>query len=573
MLNGLKVLLRWVLALAILAGLGYGGWRLFGHLWASALLACHIGIGVLCLVISVWSWREAHRMPEQASYMAVLDAHTQQRWPAGLGMLPLIVGWVQFSLGGWLFFPLVMLTVSNLDEERPGTYRRIAMDLESSGIQFLLVPWMLALVLVAYAVEWHWPGQETPIRIFLGMCLANVALRHVLYSIGEVSFIDLLKRPSRNAYVLFLLIGAADFTTLLLCANGLFGWPEAGVLDPQTLWTLADSLWFGDLFELGRLLRAGQWPGAQEWTIGLAGALFNWTIIRSLWNFRRFARHDSDYVALARLKAHQGDVAAAMDLLKQVKSFVPDFHALRAALNVQLASLADAWEDTVRALDPGMRDNADNRFLVLHREAAGFDLPRPLLADLVRFGMARGAGDFAVYPALNGLMSDAEGMQLAAGIFQDETAQQEYRICFALFLMRGGRRDEAEALLGDVDVAGDREFLRAAMVLLFIQLGRLEKGVADMAERRRVLDAWTAGHIDPMTRALGALAATTDLRFLAGDLHLLRDWAEEYGSAYQQAWRHREQEVRRALAGVPGASFNFAVHDAMKRQQNAEARG
>ena len=572
MLNGLKVLLRWVLALAILAGLGYVGWRLFGHLWASALLACHIGIGMLVLVTMVWGWRGARRLPAHAAYMATLDVRAQQRWPAGLGMLPIIVSWLQSAVGGWLIVPLVMLTVSDLDEERPGTYRRIALDTESSGIQFLLAPWMLALVLVAYAVEWHWPGQEAPIRIFLGMCLANVALRHVLYSIGEVSFIDLLKRPSRNAYVLFLLIGAADFSTLLLCANGLFVWPEGQVLDPRALWTLADALWFGDLFELGRLLRAGEWPAAQEWTIGLAGALFNWTIIRSLWNFRRFARHDSDYVALARLKALRGDVAAAMDLLKQVKSFVPDFHALRAALNVQLASLADAWEDTVRALDPGMRDNADNRFLVLHREAARFALPAPLLADLVRFGMARGAGDFAVYPALNGLMSDAEGMQLAAEIFDNEAAQQEYLICFALFLMRGGRRDEAEALLGGREIPGDREFLRAAMVVLFSQLGRLEPGSGDMADRRRVLDAWSAAHIDPMTSALAALTATTDLRFLAPDLHLLRDWAEEYGSAYQQAWRHREQEARRALAGVPGASFSFAVHDAMKRLQNAEAR-
>ena len=186
--------------------------------------------------------------------------------------------------------------------------------------------------------------------------------------------------------------------------------------------------------------------------------------------------------------------------------------------------------------------------------------------------MAQGARDFALYPALNALMSDVEGMHLAAEMLDEETAGQEYPVCFALFLMRCGRRDEAEALLDRTEVAGEREFLRAAMVLLFIRLGRLDKGEADMAERRRVLDGWTAGHIDPMTRALGVLATTSDLRFVAADLHLVRGWAEEFGSAYQQAWRHREQEVRRAMAGVPGASFNFAVHDAMKRLQSAEAK-
>ena len=125
----------------------------------------------------------------------------------------------------------------------------------------------------------------------------------------------------------FLGIALLDFASLSLASTVLLsGYPTTNTLVPA-LENAAKSIF---VFDQIKGILSGLQLSARQIVVGIAGVFFNGALLRSLLEFRRFRRNDSDYHWLAGRHNVLGRFADALTYLEKVESPVFETHSTRA---------------------------------------------------------------------------------------------------------------------------------------------------------------------------------------------------------------------------------------------------
>ncbi len=154
--------------------------------------------------------------------------------------------------------------------------------------------------------------------ITLGLMIASASFRHVSYIVGTVSLPAKLRRSAANTYALFLLVAAADFSTLILGLTALELGGKRGSIRWPALVKTGRELLQGE-GALWNVLK-GTRPSVHQLIVAFVGLLFSLALLKVLTEFREFKRRDEDYVWLAKTANVLGNFSDSLRYMRNVKS-------------------------------------------------------------------------------------------------------------------------------------------------------------------------------------------------------------------------------------------------------------
>lgn len=339
-----------LLVLGLLALAAYAIYHYLLPRWVGILFYAYIGCGLLIWVIGIFTvvseaGKSGNFKDDFTKMVQILAQKSDLN--ARLGRLREAIGGLGRILGSAIVWP-VDVGYGILESKRhPGmTQKQVNLRLGLSLLEHYYSLFALLAVVALLGLDRRGVKLGRYEDIVLAMLLASVTLRHIRYSIQTTPFPAHLRRVSANPYVAFLVIIAADFTTLVLALTAL---GRSGSVSAITL---------GDLWATGAQLLKAKEPlkvlqgtrlTEHQLLVGFVGLLFYLALLKTLTEFKEFKRTDGDYVWLATAANALGNFAAALRHLRKVESWNADARATEIVALLGVNEI-DAAEEKVGQL-------------------------------------------------------------------------------------------------------------------------------------------------------------------------------------------------------------------------------
>ncbi|HTR35097.1 MAG TPA: hypothetical protein VMH80_04305 [Bryobacteraceae bacterium] len=195
-------------------------------------------------------------------------------------------------------------------------------------------------------------GQYSTLVLIL--LVTSTSLRHLCYSIETTPLAVNLRRSRTNPYAAFLLIVAADYSTLVLALTCIFGAHKVSEVTLSDLWTMGTQLIHAE-DTLWRMFK-GTKLTPNEITIGVIGLLFYLALVKTLLEYKEFRRNDEDYVWLANAASRLGNFAAALRQLNNIHSWNAEAYSAKILALIGVNQVEEAEKQTQLLLEHQKKD-------------------------------------------------------------------------------------------------------------------------------------------------------------------------------------------------------------------------
>jgi hypothetical protein len=230
---------------AIGVGLVVGGYLTYLALktyWAPILFATNLFCGVAVTIASLVGISRAKSAPTRATFairvQEAISAKFETRWQRcaritfkSIEMISL--GFIMLCLG----IPCVFLV------PWPPTAGRVSVMVNVTGISSYVPPVLTTLVvLFDYFLLIRASDTSTSvgwIHLYLLVLFIGIIARQAGYITSVASLPEMLRKTSANAYLVFIVVGLADISSIILISNVLFHsgsgsyWPAPGLVDTR----------------------------------------------------------------------------------------------------------------------------------------------------------------------------------------------------------------------------------------------------------------------------------------------------------------------------------------------------
>ena len=316
-----KVLVA-VVVLGLLLLLGYAVYRYVLPRWVPILFYAYSGLGSVVFIVGIV--RVISQSGKSGSFredvLKTLRTVAQKSdLPARIARLRDGVAVLARAVAGAIVWPVDTFFGTLMAVKNPGitpTEAGVRQNLRLSEHYYSL--FALAVTLAVFGLEFRDVDLGKYGAVVLSLVLASTALRHVGYSVQTTPLPAILRRVSANPYLAFLVIIAADFSTLVLALTALSAPGKLSSVTLDDLRGTANQLLQAQ--EPLKLLR-GMKLTEHQVIVGVVGLLFYLALFKTITELKEFKRRDEDYIWLAGAANMLGNFAAALRHLRKVESW------------------------------------------------------------------------------------------------------------------------------------------------------------------------------------------------------------------------------------------------------------
>ena len=434
-----------VLGLLLLAG--YAVYRYLLPNWVPILFYAYAGLGLVLWIAGI-----AKKISDSGKsgnfkddLLNVLRTVTQKTdLTARLTRLRDGAAVIAREIASGILWPVDTLSTLALMKKNPGvslTEIGVRQNLRLSEHYYSL--FSLAAALVVFGLEFRDVDLGKYGAIALSLVLASAALRHARYSIQSTPLPAVLRRVSANPYLAFLIIIAADFSTLVLTLTALSAPGKPSSVTLNDLRGTANQLLQAQ--EPLKLLRGTRLTGHQV-IVGIVGLLFYLALLKTLTEFKEFKRKDEDNIWLASAANVLGNFAVALRYLRKLESWNV---AARAAEIVALIGVneIDKAEQKVRQfLELSHKDTSPEQiFAIMWQAYLVAPVPEDPLVAVFQHAVNWNVRDAMVQDVMGGIEGNRHLQERALEVFS--AVKDRYPLTIARLLAVSGQRTAALEIL------------------------------------------------------------------------------------------------------------------------------
>jgi len=426
----------------LLVLVGYAFFKYLVPHWVALIFYCYVIVGVFVLSFGTIrisaSSRRAKTAQEQLyeslrTVFSKTDIMTRVRSARDLiaALASALAGAIIWPVDTWFGFRL-----GREAGDKALSAEYLALNKSTGVSQHSYSLFALAITVVTFGLTYRGVRLEIYGPLTLYMMLCNVMLRHLQYFSGTTSLPAILRRTNANPYLLFLLILAADYLTLLLTLTAL---GHSGSLSTVTLQELRGTSreMLNAKDPLMAILR-GQVPGFHRLLVTTAGLGFGLAITKAIFDFKECQRQDEDYAWLAAVDIRLGNFASALRHLGNLTSFNQLSQTLEMVAQLGVNEIAEAekvsWEliETAKA-----EQSKEVMFCSLYQCCVQAPIPETVHTGLIRRAIELQIEDVLLQDTLSILASVPSEWPAVNDILSKQ--QDTYPLSFARLLFLEGK--------------------------------------------------------------------------------------------------------------------------------------